>query len=237
MKSIVSPAESTARYAPKALIQQQRIMLGPTPDGNVIHSQATLRRDLFQIPVAKRIPQVPPHAKHDNDIRQSGAHGTALVGLGSIGRPLTRCWFTPARFQIPLSNRACRFPTHGLTIIFSVQLARDTSRCRAVCTSHALQLIPGEAWTFRGSLPAAPMLPAQQSRDHVRVHLFELPVGVPCVEQLNRLIHEANRTCLMESMKNFLVRLRLGPKQLRNEWPRTKRTPRIKQPARDYSKL
>jgi hypothetical protein len=82
------------------------------------------------------------------------------------------------------------------------------------------------------------MLPTQQSRDHVRVHLFELPVSVPSVEQLNRLIHEANRTCaLMESMKKFLVRLRLGPKQLRNEWPRTKRTPRIKQPARGYSKL
>jgi hypothetical protein len=43
-------------------------MLDSAPDGDVIHGQPTLRRDLFQIPVAQRIPQVPPHAKHDNDI-------------------------------------------------------------------------------------------------------------------------------------------------------------------------
>jgi hypothetical protein len=43
-------------------------MLDPTPDGDVIHCQPTLRRDLFQISVAQRIPQVPTHAKHDHDI-------------------------------------------------------------------------------------------------------------------------------------------------------------------------
>lgn len=58
----------TPEFAPKALIQKGRIMLDPAPDGDVIHGQAALRHDFFQIPVAERIPQVPPHAKHDNDI-------------------------------------------------------------------------------------------------------------------------------------------------------------------------
>jgi len=47
----------------------------------------------------------------------------ALVGHGAV----------PARGRSvsmdPLSNRACRFPAHGLTMIFSVWLARGISRC------------------------------------------------------------------------------------------------------------
>src|SRR5215472_1011849 len=57
-----------AEFTPKPLIQQRPIMLDPPPDGNVIYRQTVLRHDLFQIAVTKRIPQVPTHAEHDNDI-------------------------------------------------------------------------------------------------------------------------------------------------------------------------
>ena len=105
-KSIVSPAESTARYridriarrihgavqicpgagnlyiclihspgsigtpefATKPLIQEGRVMLDPAPDGDVVHCKSALGHHLFQIAVAQRISQVPPHAQHDDDI-------------------------------------------------------------------------------------------------------------------------------------------------------------------------
>jgi hypothetical protein len=34
----------------------------------MIHRNSALGHHLFQIPVAQRIPQVPPHAQNDNDI-------------------------------------------------------------------------------------------------------------------------------------------------------------------------
>ena len=52
----------------KALIQKWRIALDPTPDGDVIYRQPTLRHHLFQVPVAQRITQVPPDAQKDDDI-------------------------------------------------------------------------------------------------------------------------------------------------------------------------
>jgi hypothetical protein len=55
-------------FAPKPLLQEGGIMLDPAPDGDVIHGQAALRHDLFQVAVAQRIPQIPPDAKHDNNV-------------------------------------------------------------------------------------------------------------------------------------------------------------------------
>jgi hypothetical protein len=76
MNSIVSPAESTARYryvqfpatfiwshhppgtvgtsefAAKPLVQKGRMMLNPAPDRDVIHGQAALCHDLLHIAVA-----------------------------------------------------------------------------------------------------------------------------------------------------------------------------------------
>jgi hypothetical protein len=69
-------------FAPQALIQQGCIMLDPAPDRDVIHGQAPLFQDLFQISVAQRIAQVPAHLQNDNHI-------------GKVS-PAERCWSGPA---------------------------------------------------------------------------------------------------------------------------------------------
>ena len=46
-------------------------------------------------------------------------------------------------FKKPLSNRACSFPAHGLTMIFLVWLAPGTSRSLAVDTDPYLQTVHG----------------------------------------------------------------------------------------------
>jgi hypothetical protein len=43
-------------------------MLDPTPDGDMIHRNSPLCHHFFQIAVAQRIPQAPPHAQNDDDI-------------------------------------------------------------------------------------------------------------------------------------------------------------------------
>jgi hypothetical protein len=57
-------------------------MLNPAPDGDVVHCNSALRHHFFQIAVAERIPQVPPHAQHDDDILKVS--------------PLERRWSSPA---------------------------------------------------------------------------------------------------------------------------------------------
>jgi hypothetical protein len=42
-------------------------MLDPAPDGDMVHCKSALRHHFFQIPVAQRIPQLPPHTQHDDD--------------------------------------------------------------------------------------------------------------------------------------------------------------------------
>jgi hypothetical protein len=74
-------------FATQPLIQEGRVMLDPAPDGDVVHCKSTLRHHFFQIAVAQRIPQVPPHAENDDDILKvspserrwsSPAHGITL---------------------------------------------------------------------------------------------------------------------------------------------------------------
>ena len=43
-------------------------MLNPAPDSDVVHRKSALGHHLFQIAVAQRIPQVPPHAQNDDDV-------------------------------------------------------------------------------------------------------------------------------------------------------------------------
>jgi hypothetical protein len=59
-----------AEFPSKPLIQKGGVMLDPPPDRDVIHGQASLRHDLFPIPIAQLISQVPADAKHDDDIGQ-----------------------------------------------------------------------------------------------------------------------------------------------------------------------
>ena len=51
----------------KPLIQNGRITLDPSPDGDVIHQEPALRHHLLQISVAERVPQIPADAQHDDD--------------------------------------------------------------------------------------------------------------------------------------------------------------------------
>jgi len=67
---LIQPPGSTGtpELAAKPLIQKGRVMLDPAPDGDMIHRNSALCHHLFQIAVAQRIPQVPPHAQNDDDI-------------------------------------------------------------------------------------------------------------------------------------------------------------------------
>ena len=53
---------------PKPLIQNGRIVLDPTPDGDVVHQQAAFRHHLFQVAVAERVAQIPPNAQNDDHV-------------------------------------------------------------------------------------------------------------------------------------------------------------------------
>jgi hypothetical protein len=50
---------------PHLLIQNRGIPQGPASDGGVIHTQAAFGHHLFQVAVAQRVPQIPPHAEHN----------------------------------------------------------------------------------------------------------------------------------------------------------------------------
>ena len=49
----------TPEFAAKPSIQNRRETLYPTPDSDMVHGEAALRRYFLQIPVAEGIPQVP----------------------------------------------------------------------------------------------------------------------------------------------------------------------------------
>jgi hypothetical protein len=74
MNSIVSPAESTARYryaqlhATLTLIQNRGIALDPAPDGDVINGEIPLGHDLLQIAVSEGISRVSPNAQEDDHV-------------------------------------------------------------------------------------------------------------------------------------------------------------------------
>src|SRR5215471_16907093 len=60
------------------------------------------------------------------DAARSPRRGSSpLVDLTFLSALLRLCW------QGPRSNRACRFPAHGLPTVFSGWLARDTERVHA----------------------------------------------------------------------------------------------------------
>jgi hypothetical protein len=63
----VDPSGSipTAQFATNALIQNGRIPLHPSLDRDVVDRETALRH-FFQIPVAERVSQVPPHGQHDD---------------------------------------------------------------------------------------------------------------------------------------------------------------------------
>src|SRR5712692_351053 len=85
-------------FATKPLIQNGRITLDPTPDGNVIHRQSTLRHHLLQISVAQRITQVPPDAKNDDHVLK--------VSPTEQRRPILAHRFTLAEPPVFLCNRS-----------------------------------------------------------------------------------------------------------------------------------
>jgi hypothetical protein len=58
----------TPEFATQPLIQERRVILDSAPDGDVARGKSALRHHFFHIAVAERIPQVPPHAQHDDDI-------------------------------------------------------------------------------------------------------------------------------------------------------------------------
>src|SRR6266536_1694114 len=87
-------------FATKPLIQNGRITLDPTPDGNVIHRQSTLRHHLLQISVAQRITQVPPDAKNDDPVLK--------VSPTEQRRPILAHRFTLAEPPVFLCNRSVR---------------------------------------------------------------------------------------------------------------------------------
>lgn len=57
-----------ATLPPEALIQDGRIVLYSAPDRDVIHSQAALRHHFFQLSVAEKISQIPPHTQNDDRV-------------------------------------------------------------------------------------------------------------------------------------------------------------------------
>ncbi len=62
-----------AQFRPATVIQFGRVLLDPAPDGRVIHAEIALCHDLFQVPEAERIAQVPADIK-DDDFRFEVSH-------------------------------------------------------------------------------------------------------------------------------------------------------------------
>ena len=52
--------------ATDALIEDGRVVLHPPPHRDMIHRETTLRHNVFQITVAKRVPKIPSHARHND---------------------------------------------------------------------------------------------------------------------------------------------------------------------------
>jgi hypothetical protein len=52
--------------AANPLIQNGDVALDPTPNRDVVHSETALGHDLFQIPLAERISQIPPYTQNDD---------------------------------------------------------------------------------------------------------------------------------------------------------------------------
>ena len=53
----------TPEFAAEPLIQNRRETLDPTPDRDMVHGEAALRRYFLQIPVTEGIPQLPAHTQ------------------------------------------------------------------------------------------------------------------------------------------------------------------------------
>ena len=58
-------------------------------------------------------------------------------------------------------------------------MRRASHRAHQSVQAHPVKLIAGEWSASRGSLPAPPVLPAAPTIHHNRVHLVELPEGIP----------------------------------------------------------
>src|SRR5665213_399684 len=113
----------------------------------------------------------------------------------------------PPVSRFPLSNRACGFLAHGLTMILTgVACAGYFSPC--------------------GPLSAAPVLPAPRSPDREVVHFVELPVGIPRPKVIPPATKHGCRCCndllhvfpalpparqLPHAVPEFLCRLRARP--------------------------
>lgn len=55
-------------FPSQSLIQDGRIALHPPPDRDVIYGQTALLHHFFQVTVAERVPQIPPHAQNDDHV-------------------------------------------------------------------------------------------------------------------------------------------------------------------------
>jgi len=54
--------------AADSLIQFRCVTLNPAPNRNVVDGEAAFCHHLFQIALAQRILQIPPHAENDHDV-------------------------------------------------------------------------------------------------------------------------------------------------------------------------
>ena len=57
-----------SELATNSLIQNWRIALDPTPDRDVVNTELALRHNFFQIPIAERVPQIPPDVQNDDHV-------------------------------------------------------------------------------------------------------------------------------------------------------------------------
>jgi hypothetical protein len=91
-------------------------MLYPAPDGDMIYRNSALCYHLFQIAVAQRIPQVPPHAQNDDDVVKVS--------------PSERRWSGPAH-RITLPEDPEPFATDPFATHASVLWRRKTAAGRS----------------------------------------------------------------------------------------------------------
>ena len=98
----------TPQLTTNPMIQNGRVPPNPAPDRDVVDGETTLGHHLFQIPVAKRISQIPPHAEKD--------HHFLEVSTTEQCRPLLAHRVTIADRRIRLATEP-RWFTHSATAI------------------------------------------------------------------------------------------------------------------------
>ena len=66
----------------KPLIPNGSIMLGPAPNGDMVHGQALFRHHFFQVAVAERVSQILPDPHNDNHVFEvsSSEQGGPFLG-------------------------------------------------------------------------------------------------------------------------------------------------------------